>query len=105
MIRNISISAFINTIFVLALIAISLTFAIFIKLDQQRYNINMQKKYELVAESLLKSLQTNPTNSSIKIILDQFKMKRIQDEDLNFKIINHAKPTLLRTNTLGMYRI
>ncbi len=105
MIRNISISAFINTIFILALIAISLTFAIFIKLDQQRYNINMQKKYELVAESLLKSLQTNPTNSSIKIILDQFKMKRIQDEELNFKIINHAKPTLLRTNTLGMYRI
>jgi len=65
MIRNISISAFINTIFILALIAISITFAIFIKLDKQRYNITMQKKYELVSESVLKSLGTNPTNSGI----------------------------------------
>ncbi len=105
MIRNISISAFINTIFILALIAISITFAIFIKLDKQRYNITMQKKYELVAESVLKSLGTNPTNSGIKIIVDQFKMKPIEHDDLKLKIINEAKITVMRDGQFGMYRI
>ncbi len=105
MIRNISISAFINTIFILALIAISLTFTIFIKLDKQRYNISMQKKYELVAERLLKSLETNPTKNEIKIIINQFKMKQLNDNNLKLKIINKATPILLRRSSFGIYRI
>ncbi len=105
MIRNISISAFINTIFILALIAISITFGIFIKLDKQRYNITMQKKYELVAESLLKSLEASPSKSGIKIIIDQFKVKQLEDNDLKLNIINNAKPTLIRKTNFGMYRI
>lgn len=105
MIRNISISAFINTIFILALIAISITFAVFIKLDKQRYNISMQKKYELVAESLLKSLDTNLTNNGIKIIVNQFKMNKLEDDDLKLKIINEAKPLVLRQSSFGIYRI
>ncbi len=90
MIRNISISAFINTIFILALIAISLTFAIFIKLDKQRFNISMQKKYELVAENLLKTLDTTPSKSGIKLILDQFRMSRIDDDVFILQILNEA---------------
>lgn len=105
MIRNISISAFINTIFILALIAISITFTVFIKLDKQRYNISMQKKYELVAESLLKSLETNPTNNGIKIIVNQFKMNQLEDDDKKLKIINQAKPLVLRQSNYGIYRI
>lgn len=105
MIRNISISAFINIIFVLAIIAISLTFAIFIKLDQQRYNINMQKKYELVAGNLFKSLESNPTKSQINIILKQFKMKKLEDDNLKLKIINEATPIIMRNAASGIYRI
>ncbi len=105
MIRNISISAFINTIFILALIAISITFAIFIKLDKQRYNITMQKKYELVSESVIKSLESNPSKSGIKIIIDQFKVKQLEDDDLKLTIINDGKPTLIRKTLFGMYRI
>lgn len=105
MIRNISISAFINTIFILALIAISITFAIFIKLDKQRYNISMQKKYELVADNVLKALVSNPTKSGIKRITDQFKIKQLEDSNLKLTIINNAKPILTRQTIYGMYRI
>lgn len=105
MIRNFSISAFINTIFILALVAISITFTIFIKLDKQRYNITMQKKYELVAESVLKSLETNPTKSGIKIILEQFRMKQLENDDLKLKIINEGKPIIMRRGDREMYRI
>ncbi|XOB61964.1 ArsS family sensor histidine kinase [Campylobacterota bacterium DY0563] len=105
MIRNISISAFINTIFILALIAISLTFTIFIKLDKQRYNITMQKKYELVAENLLKTLDFAPSKSGIKSILEQFKMNQLEDNEFTLKILNEAKPILMRQNSKGMYRI
>ncbi len=105
MIRNISISAFINTIFILALIAISITFAIFIKLDKQRFNISMQKKYELVAESVIKSLNSNPGKSGLKIIINPFKVKEIENDELKLKIINEAKPIIMRKSELGMYRI
>lgn len=105
MIRNISISAFINTIFILALIAISITFAIFIKLDKQRYNITMQKKYELVSESVLKSLDRNPSKSGIKIIIGQFKVKQLANDDLKLTIINNGKPIIMRKTSYGMYRI
>ena len=105
MIRNISISAFINTIFILALIAISITFAIFIKLDKQRYNITMQKKYELVAESVIKSLESNPGKSGVKLIIEPFKVKQIENDELKLKIINKAKPIIMRKSAFGMYRI
>ncbi|WP_321312792.1 ArsS family sensor histidine kinase [Halarcobacter sp.] len=105
MIRNISISAFINTIFILALIAISLTFTIFIKLDKQRFNITMQKKYELVAENLLKTLDFAPSKNGIKSILEQFKMKQLDDTEFTLKLLNEAKPILIRQNSKGMYRI
>ena len=105
MIRNISISAFINIIFVLAIIAIALTFSIFIKLDQQRYNINMQKKYELVAGNLLKSLDSNPTKSQIDIILKQFKMQKLEDDEVKLEIVNSAIPIIMRNTPLGVYRI
>ncbi|RXJ66658.1 two-component sensor histidine kinase [Halarcobacter ebronensis] len=105
MLRNISISAFINTIFILALIAISLTFAIFIKLDKQRFNISMQKKYELVAENLLKTLDTNPSKNGIKIILKQFKMQQVEDNILSLTVLNDAKVVVVRQTVNGMYRI
>ncbi len=105
MTRNISISAFINTIFILALIAISITFAIFIKLDKQRYNITMQKKYELVAESVLKSLEIKPSNTGIDILIKQFKTKQIKNDDLKLQIIKNGKPIIIRKTVFGLYRI
>lgn len=105
MIRNISISAFINTIFILALIAISLTFTIFIKLDKQRFNIAMQKKYELVAENLFKTLAANPSKKGIKTILKQFKMQQIDESQFIIEILNDAKPILIRQSSHGLYRI
>ncbi|XPV68924.1 MAG: ArsS family sensor histidine kinase [Halarcobacter sp.] len=105
MIKNISISAFINTIFILAVIAVTLTFAIFIKLDKQRYIITTQKKHELIAESILKTLDTKPTVSGVKIFTDQFKIKLIEDDDIKLNIINTAKQLILRDTSQGMYRI
>jgi two-component system OmpR family sensor kinase len=105
MIRNISISAFINTIFILALIVISITFVIFIKLDKQRYNILMQKKYELVAENLLKSLDSKPSSSGIKILIKQFKVKQLKNSDLKLQIIKDGRSIIMRETLFGLYRI
>ncbi len=105
MIRNISISAFINTIFIVALVAISITFAIFIKLDKQRYNITMQKKYELVAQNVLESLSSTPSKRGIKVIINQFKVTQVENSSLRFKIIAEGKPIIMRKYAFGMYRI
>jgi two-component system OmpR family sensor kinase len=105
MIRNISISAFINTIFILALIAIGITFTVFIKLDKQRYIITTQKKHELVAENILKTLETKPTISGLKIFIDQFKINLVENDQEKLNIINNGKQLLLRETNNGMYRI
>jgi len=105
MIRNISISTFINTIFILAVIAVSLAFSIFTKLDKQRYNISIQKKYEIVAENLLKSLAQNPTNNRITLIIKQFKMQEIKNNEKKLNILINGKIVLLRRTRYGLYRL
>lgn len=105
MIRNVSISAFINTIFILALIAISLTFAIFIKLDKQRYHITLQKRYELIAENVLKALEANPTNGQIKMLASQFKVKLVNNNTKHMSILNNSETVIMRKTFFGIYRI
>lgn len=105
MIRNVSISAFINTIFILALIAISLTFAIFIKLDKQRYHITLQKRYELIAENVLKALEANPTNGQISMLASQFKVKLVNNNTKHMSILNNSETVIMRKTFFGIYRI
>lgn len=68
MIKNISISTFVNIIFSLAFISIFITFAMFINYDQQRHEISLQNRYELIAENFLSSFQNQPTAESLLTI-------------------------------------
>ena len=63
MIRNVSISTFINIIFSLALVSIFITFGMFINHDKQKHEIALQNRYELIAENFLSSLK-NEVDSS-----------------------------------------
>lgn len=53
MIRNISISTFVNIIFTLAFVSIFLTFAMFIRYDKERHDLSLQNRYEMIAENFL----------------------------------------------------
>ncbi len=54
---------------------------------------------------MIKSLESNPGKSGIKLIIEPFKVVQIEDDELKLKIINDAKTIIIRKSAFGMYRI
>ena len=105
MIRNISISTFVNIIFSLAFISIFITFAMFIIIDKQKHEISMQNRYELIAENFLSSFQNQPTVESLLALYKKFKVSPIEDRDEKLGIIKNAQELTITQNYLGTYRV
>jgi len=105
MIRNISISTFINIIFSIAFIAIIISFSFFIKFDKQRHEINLQNRYELIAENFLSTFQSFPNSESLFALFKKFKVKPIEDRDHKLEIITKAQELTITQNYLGTYRV
>ncbi len=105
MIRHISISTFINIIFSLAFVAVIITFSIFINFDKQRHEINLQNRYELIAENFLSTFQNFPTSEALLKLFKKFKVKPIDDRDHKLEIIKQAQELTITQNYLGTYRV
>ena len=105
MIKNISISTFVNIIFSLAFISIFITFAMFINYDQQRHEISLQNRYELIAENFLSSFQNQPTAESLLTIFRKFKVKPVEEREKRLEIIKNAQELTITQNYLGTYRV
>lgn len=103
MIKNISISTFVNIIFTLAFISIFVTFAMFIRYDKQKHDLNLQNRYELIAENFLILFQDYPTQERLTELYKKFNVKPIEDRKL--EIINNAQELTITQNYLGTYRV
>ncbi len=105
MIRNTSISSFINLIFALAFLSIFLTFAMFIKYDKEKHDQNLQNRYELIAENFLILFQDNPDQNRLNQLFKKFNVRPIESRDRRLEIINHAEELTITQNYLGTYRV
>jgi two-component system OmpR family sensor kinase len=105
MIRNLSISAFINIIFSLAFLATLITFSLFISFDKQKHEINQQNRYELIAENFLSSFQNLPTTESLLKLFKKFHVRPLEDRDEKLAIIKNAQELTITQNYLGTYRV
>src|SRR5574344_2760772 len=105
MIRNTSISSFINLIFALAFLSIFLTFAMFIKYDKEKHDQNLQNRYELIAENFLILFQDNPDQNRLNQLFKKFSVRPIENRDRKLEIINHAEELTITQNYLGTYRV
>jgi len=105
MTRNISISAFINIIFTLAFIAVMITFTIFISFDKQRHEINLQNRYELIAENFLSTFQNLPTIEALEKLFKKFKVEPVKERENKLEIIKQAQELTITQNHLGTYRV
>lgn len=105
MTKNISISAFINIIFSLAFIAVMITFALFVRFDQQRHEITLQNRYELIAENFLSAFQNQPTVETLENLFKKFKVEPIKERDAKLEIIKQAQELTITQNYLGTYRV
>ena len=91
MLKNISISTFINIIFSLAFVAIMITFTIFISFDKQRHEITLQNRYELIAENFLSTFQNFPTIEALEKLFKKFKVEPIKEREKKLEIIKQAQ--------------
>ncbi len=105
MIRNISISTFINLIFTIAVIAILITFGLFINLDIQKHKITQQNRYEIIGENFLTIINKNPSNTELQQLFKQFNVQNIENRDKKIKILNKAEELIIKKASIGTYRI
>ena len=105
MIKNISISTFVNIIFSLAFVSIFITFAMFMNYDIQKHEVSLQNRYELIAENFLSSFQNQPTAESLIALFKKFKVKPIEEREKKLEIIKNAQELTITQNFLGTYRV
>ncbi|MFV7790797.1 ArsS family sensor histidine kinase [Aliarcobacter lanthieri] len=105
MIKNISISTFVNIIFFFAFMGIFLTFATFLSYDKQRHELNIQNRYELIAENFLILFQDHPTSARLSELYKKFSVKPIEDRNRKLEIIKYAQELTINQNYLGTYRV
>jgi two-component system, OmpR family, sensor kinase len=105
MIKNISISTFVNIIFSLAFVSIFITFAMFLNYDQQKHEVSLQNRYELIAENFLSTFQNQPTAESLITLFKKFKVKPIEERERKLEIIKNAQELTITQNYLGTYRV
>ena len=105
MIRNISISTFVNIIFALAFVFIFLAFAMFMRYDKERHDLSLQNRYEMIAENFLILFQDHPNTQRLNELYKKFNVKPIEDRDRKLEIINNAQELKITQNYLGTYRV
>ena len=77
--KNISITAFINIIFILALAAITTTFLFFVKLDKEKSNQERTQRYSIIANSVLNNFDLLPSNEQLKRLFAQYEISAVED--------------------------
>ncbi len=103
--KNISIIAFINTIFVIAFLGVISTFLLFAKLEKERYIENQQQRYSLIADAFLSGLQFLPDEEDLQKRYKHFAVKLIDDPKKRLNIIQHAKLQYIKNTIFGRVRI
>lgn len=105
MIKNISISTFINIIFSLAFISIFITFSMFIIYDKQKHELSLQNRYELIAENFLSNFENQPTGKNLLELFKKFRVAPIEQREEKLEIIKNAQELTITQNYLGTYRV
>lgn len=103
--RNISISTFINFIFFIAFIAISAGSLLFVSLDKESFEIDRQKRHEIIANNFLSIFQKFPTYEQLNSLYSKFNTKPVINREIKLHIINNAEELELHRTYLGIYRV
>jgi two-component system OmpR family sensor kinase len=103
--KNISITAFINIIFVLALAAITTTFLFFVKLDKEKSNQERTQRYSIIANGVLNSFALLPKKEQLRKLYQQFEVTPIEDRLKKLDIVANSKEIMYQESSLGRVRI
>lgn len=103
--KNISISTFLNIIFILAFAAIITSFMFFIRLDQEKLANDRKDRYNFISNTFLSGLDLEPSKDQLSQLYEQFEVKPIKDRLKKLEIIKNGKMITMRKNLLGRSRV
>ena len=103
--KNISIIAFINTIFVIAFLAIITTFYLFISWDKERHIIYEKQRYTVMADAFLSGLQFSPTKKQLQELYRYFNVASVYKPEDKLDIVKNAKLLYVKESSFGRVRI
>lgn len=103
--KNVSITAFINIIFVLALAAITTTFLFFVRLDEEKSTQERQQRYSIIANTVLNNFKLLPSNEQLKSMYSQLEVSAVENRLKKLDVINNAKELMYQETSLGRVRI
>ena len=103
--KNISIIAFINSIFIIAFMAILTTFWLFIAWDKERHVIYEKQRYTVMADSFLSGLQFSPTKKQLEELYAYFNVESVYKEEDKLDIVKNAKSLYVKESSFGRVRI
>ncbi len=78
--KNISVTTFIHTIFLIALIVISLTFYILLNATQDQRHLQQIYKYKFIANTFILNEKIKPSDKEVKDLFKKYSLKRVPKE-------------------------
>jgi len=103
--RNISVSAFINTLFILVFILVSATLYLFISWDKENQRTENINRYKLISNLLLSTAKLKLTEEKEKKFYKEFKMRPVSFDERRLLLLSPSKVIFESESVYGKMKI
>ncbi len=103
--KNISISTFINFVFIMAFTAITAVFVLFLEFDKEKYISSQQQHYSRIADTFLSRFQFFPSEKDLQKLYTELLVEPIEDKALKEKVQNGSSIFYERDTFLGKMKV
>ncbi len=105
MFKKISITTFINLLFVFSFISTIIAFIFFLEWDKNRFSTFLQQRYAVISNTLLTELQFLPNTQRLEQIYNHFSLKSVNSSEEVLEILKKGKVIYIQETRLGRIRI
>ena len=103
--RNISVNAFVNTLFSLVLSLLLMALYFFISWDKERQRLDEITRYKLISNHLLSTAQLNPTEEEKEKFYNEFHVKPVSINESRLLILSKGEVTFGSNSVYGQMQI
>jgi two-component system OmpR family sensor kinase len=105
MFKKISITTFINLLFVFSFTSTIVAFIFFLEWDKARYEQFLRQRYTLIGNTFLTELQFLPTKEHLKELYKHFSLEEVEQPNCCLDILKKSKVLYIQESHLGRIRI
>ncbi len=98
--KNISVTSFIHTIFIIALLVISLTFYILLNATQDQRHFQQIFKYKFIANTFILNKDIKQNSKEVKDLFKKYSLKKVDNPDEIKKIIEEKGVTFFEGSSI-----